>query len=135
MDGELRDLAEKVYGATRARVVTRSQSEIEVLVTDLKNAINAWTKNGSSTETIGPGSQDPVGAGKGDVSQPLLIRRWCEDLADKVYGRVRARDVTYSLTERDILTVDLVNAVNTWLNAGGVTTETVGTGSPFNSNL
>jgi hypothetical protein len=56
-------------------------------------------------------------------------------MADQVYAHVRARDVTFSLTERDVLSTDLVNAVNAWLNAGGTLTETAGTGSPFNTSL
>jgi hypothetical protein len=132
LDGHARDLAEKVYAATRGRVATRSQAEVNVLVANVKNAVNNWSQrilngvNEPTTESAGPGSQDPVGVGIASVSIPLLIRRWGEDLADKVYVRLRARDVTYSVTERDVLTVDIVNAVNTWLNAGGATAETAG---------
>jgi len=135
MDGAIRDLSEKVYAATRARIVTRSQAEIEVLITDLKDAVNAWTQNGSATETAPAWSSDPVGAGKGDVSIPQLIRRWCEELAKEAYTRIRSRDVTYSEADMGLLATNLVNAVNVWLNAGGTMTESAGPSSPYNPNL
>ncbi len=132
LDGTARDLAEKIYTATRGRIVTRSQSEVNVLVANIKNAVNNWSPRQApggpepTTELAGPGSQDPVGAGKGDMSIPSLIQRWAEDLAMKVYARLRARDVTFSQSEMAVLATDIVNAVNTWLAAGGATTETAG---------
>jgi hypothetical protein len=57
MDGEFRDLAEKIYARVRARDATRAQSEIETLVTDLKNATNGWLNSGGSvTLTAGAGA-------------------------------------------------------------------------------
>jgi hypothetical protein len=132
LDGHARDLAEKVYAATRGRVATRSQAEVNVLVANVKNSVNNWSQrilngvNEPTTESAGPGSQDPVGAGKGDVSIPLLVQRWAEDLAVKVYARLRARDVTWSWAEVNVLVTDIVNAVNAWLAAGGATVETAG---------
>jgi hypothetical protein len=51
-----RDMAEKVYAHVRARDVTRVQSEVEVLVTDLVNAINTWLATTPTAETAGTGS-------------------------------------------------------------------------------
>ncbi len=131
------DLAEHVYAIVRAPAVTRLQSEVDVLTTDLQNAINNWSVSGRATaETAGA---TPLGGTHQDGISPTaeaqnIVDSWCRDIAEKVYARIRARDVVRVQAEVDILVTDLKNAINTWLILTP-TAETAGTGSPFNVNL
>lgn len=110
-------------------------------VTNLANnilaAINAWTQSGrSTTMNVGPAASAVADQGGRSRLQYVLdaIDPWVRELADQVYAHVPQRDSSRVQSEAAILVTDMKDAINAWLSQAP-TTETAGTGAPFNVNL
>ncbi len=139
IDGWVRDLAERIYD----RVIigpaqrTRAQAEVEIFMTDLRAGVNAFLQNGGPTSLMA-GTGTPFSFSGSFDSATLVVSTMdgeFRDLAEKIYTRVRGRDVVRAQSEIEVLVTDLKNATNGWLNAGGSTVLTAGAGSPYNVNL
>ena len=139
IEGWVRDLAEHIYmrAILSPSQRTRVQAEVEILVTDLRNGINAFLNNGGSVTLTG-GTGSPFSFTGSLDSATLIVNSMdgeFRDLAEKIYARVRARDTTRTQSEIETLVTDLKNATNGWLNAGGSVTLTAGAGAPYNVNF
>ncbi len=139
IDDWTRELAEHIYmrAILSPSQRTYSQAEVEILVTDLRNGINAFLNNGGPTAlTAGTGS--PFSFTGSFDSATLIVNSMngeFRDVAEKIYARVRARDTTRTQSAIETLVTDLANATNGWLNAGGSVTLTAGAGAPYNVNF
>ncbi len=114
-----RTVARKVWSMTRGRIATWSESEVDVIVTNLRNATSAWLNFGSATLTRGPSG----------VSSALVTAvqdaydSWVRELAQQIWARV-TQDKDLSIrTEITDLVISLKAAINYWMFASPSATD------------